>query len=117
MIYEITPVPKPRMTRSDKWKTRPCVMRYRSFADKCRLLDIKLPERGAEIIFYMPMPKSWSKKKQAMMVGKPHRQRPDISNLVKAIEDALYSDDSTIWNYKGLTKLWSDKGRISIKEV
>jgi len=34
--YKITPVPKPRQTRSDKWKQRPCVMRYRAFADEVR---------------------------------------------------------------------------------
>jgi len=114
MIYEITPVPKPRMTRSDKWKKRPCVMRYRAFADKCKLLGIDLPESGATIIFYLPMPKSWSKKKKAQMIGTPHRSRPDISNLIKALEDALYLDDSIIWNYGSLTKLWGNRGCISI---
>jgi len=89
-------------------------MRYRSFADKCRLLNIELPESGAQIIFHLPMPKSWSKKKRAAMLGKPHQQRPDISNLLKAIEDALYRDDSTIWNYRGLTKLWSSGGYINV---
>lgn len=30
-IYDITPIGKPRMTRADKWKQRPAVMRYRAF--------------------------------------------------------------------------------------
>lgn len=33
-IYDITPIGKPRMTRADKWKQRPPVMRYRAFAMK-----------------------------------------------------------------------------------
>ena len=32
-IYDITPIGKPRMTRADKWKQRPAVMRYRAFCD------------------------------------------------------------------------------------
>jgi len=89
-------------------------MRYRAFADKCKLLNIVLPESGATIIFYLPMPKSWSKKKKAKMLGTPHQSRPDISNLLKALEDCIYTDDSVIWNYRGLTKLWGNIGCISI---
>jgi hypothetical protein len=36
-IANLKPVPKPRQTRSDKWKQRPCVMAYRTFADELRL--------------------------------------------------------------------------------
>lgn len=60
--YIITPVGKPRMTRRDKWKQRPPVMRYRMFCDEARLHDIQVPENGAHITFVLPMPKSWSKK-------------------------------------------------------
>ena len=39
MVYEIlvTPNTKPRMTRADKWKQRPCVVQYRTFKDTLRL--------------------------------------------------------------------------------
>jgi len=30
------PVGKPRMTRKDKWAQRPCVLRYREWADRAR---------------------------------------------------------------------------------
>lgn len=38
--YPLTPVPKPRMTKSDAWRKRPCVMRYWAFKDKVRELGI-----------------------------------------------------------------------------
>lgn len=41
-IYDITPIGKPRMTRADKWKKRPAVMRYRAFCDEARLRKINL---------------------------------------------------------------------------
>ena len=36
MWIDITPVAKPRQTRSDVWKKRPCVVKYRQFADDLR---------------------------------------------------------------------------------
>ena len=43
---EITPTPKPRMTKSDRWESRPCVNRYWSFKEELNLiLDVEdLPE-------------------------------------------------------------------------
>ncbi|MBC8923069.1 RusA family crossover junction endodeoxyribonuclease, partial [Escherichia coli] len=41
--YSITPLGKPRMTRADKWKQRPPVLRYRVFCDEVRLSGITLP--------------------------------------------------------------------------
>ena len=115
MQYSITPVPKPRMTRADKWKKRPAVLRYRAFADECRL-KINQSLDGKSITFLMPMPKSWSKKKKMEMVGQPHRQRPDIDNLAKALFDALYEDDSGIASVS-LRKMWSTDGAIRIEEL
>lgn len=111
--YEITPVPKPRMTQRDKWKKRPVVLRYLAFCDECRSLGVTVPESGAHIVFNMPMPTSWSKKKKTEMLGRPHQQRPDIDNLSKALFDAVYSDDSTIWDVR-TTKLWAETGSIEI---
>ena len=113
MIYDITPVPKPRQNRADKWLQRPPVMRYRAFADECRLKGVKLPLHGACVTFYMPMPKSWSKAKKSNYEGKPHKQRPDLDNIAKALFDALFEDDSHIWNIR-ITKRWSYEGAIQI---
>ena len=114
MIYPINPVAKPRMTQSDKWKKRPCVAKYHAFKDQCRLRNVQIKTQGSSITFYIQMPKSWSKIKKEVMNGTPHMQVPDLSNLLKAIEDAIFLDDSMIWNYRGLEKLWSYEGSIVV---
>ncbi|MES0445055.1 MAG: RusA family crossover junction endodeoxyribonuclease, partial [Desulfobacterales bacterium] len=85
VIYKITPVPKPRQTRSDKWKQRPCVMRYRAFADEARALGITIEDGGSTVLFSIPMPKTWSEKKKLRMDAEPHQQKPDIDNLLKSL--------------------------------
>lgn len=111
-IYDITPVPAPRQVRSDKWKPCPMVLRYRAFRDEVRLKGVKV-ESGDEIIFLMPMPKSWSKKKKAEMEHEPHQQKPDLDNLVKAVLDSVYEDDAHIWQLTA-TKIWAYEGAIDI---
>jgi Holliday junction resolvase RusA-like endonuclease len=48
------------------------------------------------IIFYMKVPKVTKSK----LWGKPHKARPDLSNLIKFVEDVgsgiIYDDDSSI---------------------
>jgi Holliday junction resolvase RusA-like endonuclease len=108
------PEPKPRMTRSDKWNQRDCVMRYRAFSDELRLRlgSFKLPAK-IELTFYVPMYKSWSKKKLDRMNGKPHQQTPDIDNFIKAFLDALVSDDSYVYSVKA-EKYWCLDGEERI---
>ncbi len=112
--YLITPVPKPRMTRSDKWKKRDCVVRYYAFKDEVQANKITLPESDYHVTFILPMPKSWSKKKKQEMNGKPHQQKPDKDNLEKALLDAIFDDDCKIWDGR-VTKLWGEVGKIVIK--
>lgn len=45
-IYDITPVAKPRMTRSDRWRSRPETSAYWFFKAQVRRLGITLPESG-----------------------------------------------------------------------
>lgn len=101
---------KPRMTQADVWKKRPAVLKYRAFADRCRkvagskLKNIRPDHLGLAIT--IEMPKSWSKKKRAEMLGQPHRSRPDVSNILKAVEDSLWKEeDSMIWSV-ACTKHW-----------
>lgn len=104
--YNLTPVPKPRQTQADKWKKRPAVLRYRAFADKARELGVTV-QNGDEICFHLPMPASWSAKKQAKMTGEPHAQRPDIDNLIKSVLDAVHEDDSHLWHLGPVSKRWT----------
>lgn len=105
------------MTQRDKWlkPARPAVQRYRDFKDECARAGVILPESGASVTFVLPVSRSWSAKKKAAMIGQPHQQRPDVSNLLKALEDALYLDDSAIWHYAGLKKVWGEEGQIVIE--
>lgn len=114
--YLITPVPKPRMTRSDKWKNRGCVLRYREFKDQVKSNGIEVPESGYHITFVLPMPKSWSKKKQEEMNGQPHQQKPDKDNLEKALLDAVFTDDCRIWDGR-VSKIWGETGKIIIGKL
>ena len=114
MRYLINPVPKPRMTRADKWKHRPATDRYWSFKDEVALNKVDLPASGASVMFLMPMPKSWSKKKREEMDGKPHVQKPDLDNLLKALCDAVYGEDSCVWHFNEVSKRWACVGSIVI---
>ena len=115
-VYNINPMGKPRMTRADKWKKRPEVLRYRAFCDEVRLHNVVLPECGYHVTFVIPMPPSWSKKKRQQHDGKPHQQKPDKDNLEKALLDAIFDDDSRIWDGR-VTKLWGETGQIIITEA
>ena len=62
------------------------------------------------------MPATWSAKKKTRMENQPHESKPDISNLLKALEDAVYPDsDEQIWRYGELEKVWGVVGAIVTK--
>lgn len=113
MIIHIEPTPKPRMTQRDRWAKRPAVVRYYAFCDLLReLYKDEIPER-VEMWFSITMPKSWSKNKQKEMMGQPHKQRPDIDNLIKAVLDAKCEDDSYVHTVLA-HKTWDKKGSIAL---
>ena len=109
-------VPKPRMTRADRWKKRPCVLRYWDFADVLRAAaaaqNFELGDR-IKIEFHIAMPKSWSKKKRSEMEGRPHKNKPDLDNCIKSCADILKKEDKTIYEITA-TKSWSREPRIII---
>lgn len=115
--FDIEPMGKPRMVRSDKWSDRECVVRYWAFKDdlvrKARLYRYKVPGR-LHLEFILSMPESWSEKKKKRMDGKPHEQKPDIDNLEKAFLDCLCENDSYVWSVNK-TKRWGRKGKIVTK--
>ncbi len=118
MRYEIIidPIGKPRMTRRDKWKKRPCVTKYYRFKDAVKSHHISIDyEENFEITFNISMPKSWSKKKRREMLGRPHKQKPDIDNLLKAYFDCVMNDDSVVWSVKA-QKFWSVNGSIVLDQ-
>lgn len=74
------------------------------------------------IVFYMPMGKSWTKRKTEEYKGRLHTNKPDIDNLVKAVLDGLngvaYKDDKQIGTLS-VVKRWAVVGKteVWIKEV
>ena len=107
---KIIPVSKPRITRADTWKKRPCVLRYWAYKDelneKIKDIDIELDDE-LYLEFYISMPKSWSKKKRIEYFNKPHKQKPDIDNLVKGVMDAIFKEDSHVHTIYA-KKIWSN---------
>ena len=115
------PIGKPRMTRADKWRRRPCVLAYRACADKARYalraapasigvqVDGQFPAGLYDVSWmaFIAMPESWSKKKKAALRGKPHFGKPDRDNIDKAILDALFPDDRGVTS-GALLKFWDD---------
>lgn len=113
MFVSITPIGKPRQTQRDRWAQRPAVLRYRAFCDELRhKFKYALPD-VLVLEFHMPMPASWSAKKRAAHLGKPHQQKPDIDNLCKAVMDALSPDDSYVYVLHA-TKYWGENPGIDI---
>ena len=116
---DVPPCPRPRETRRDVWNPRPSVVRYRAWKDKikrwARQNDFALADEYT-IVFEVQMPKSWSRKKREAMDGTAHRQRPDLDNYLKAVNDTLLpDDDSTVWNVSA-RKVWASEGRIIIMQ-
>ena len=121
-MLNIDPCPKPRMTQKDKWNPSEAAQRYFNWKDDLNRIaheigmPLELPGEIQSIIFMVPMPKSWSKKKKNAMYGKLNHQVPDIDNYLKAFMDALCPEDSHIALIKGpLGKYWNDQGRIILK--
>ena len=114
--YQITPVTAPRMVKSDSWKKRPCVVRYRAYSVKIQEFKIQL-ESPFKVTFNMPMPKSWGKKKKREHEGQPHKQTPDLDNLLKGFLDSVYykKDDAHIWSVNA-EKRWAYSGSIEVTQ-
>ena len=113
MIYEITPVPKPRMTRGDAFQKRPRGTHYRAFKQECLLKRVRCCS-GDDVTFTLPMSKSWSLKKRIEFDGEPHTQTPDLDNLLKALWDACTENDAHIHTITA-RKIWGISGKIEIK--
>ena len=111
------PIGAPRMSRMDKWKQRPCVVRYRAWKDLARSCAVELPETNQILSLswtaYFEPSASWSKKKTAALIGTIHRFRPDRDNIDKALLDALFKQDSGI-GVGTIAKYWGTESRLEV---
>lgn len=120
---DVCPCPAPRQTRSDQYRVRPAVARYRLFRDlvraewrECKWIG---PADYMEVTFWIPMPKTWSQKKKDQMVFRPHQGKPDLDNLAKGFWDAIYRDEDDSHIYHAvLSKYWAPgPGCIHVRSI
>lgn len=126
-LFDVIPTSAVRMTKSDTWKLNPnhidplkrqrkSVTKYFAFKN---LIAYQASEMGfvlgdcVEVVFLVPMPDSWSKKKKELMNRMPCKVRPDCDNYVKAVQDSLSKEDGNIW-YINCKKVYSYNGSIII---
>jgi Holliday junction resolvase RusA-like endonuclease len=111
---KLKPVASPRQTQRDKWKPRECVKKYRVFCDLLRLearkQNFKL-NKNYTVVFGFKIPKTMKN----VHPGQPMEKRPDIDNLVKAVQDALYQgDDGAVSGFIAV-KIYQDDDCIFIR--
>lgn len=124
ITLDTTPIPKPRMTRRDKWAKRHVVQAYFAYRDEIRAAAhaAGIPPRVSSIHchFEIPMPRSWPKSKRRRHLGQPHTSRPDLDNLVKGVLDALLHEDAGVARIQA-AKFWTDTPtgtlRITVPEA
>lgn len=79
-----------------------------NLAAEAKRVGFSLPEVGAGVVFFIPCPRTWSKKKKRKYHGSFHQSRPDLKNLLSAFEDSLMAEDKGIAYYSHLGKRWVD---------
>lgn len=112
--HYVWPQPKYRAKRSDTWKKPPAAEKWKAFKDEVRRLGVTL-EEGDGVIFVIRMPDSWSEKKRCAHEGQPHRQVPDLDNLLGGLQDAVHPDgDSHLACFTELRKIWGRTAAIVV---
>ena len=78
------------------------------------------PLEGAvtlDVVFYMQLPKSMSKKRRTALNGQPCLKAWDLDNGLKILQDAcngvIFKDDSQVYNIT-CKKIWDEDGRTEI---
>ncbi|MGG4449613.1 RusA family crossover junction endodeoxyribonuclease [Brevibacillus porteri] len=123
-LFSIDPMGAVRTTRRQQYVDERAI-RYRDY--KLIIAHAALEQmRGAaklttalalKIVFIMPIPASWSKKKRWDALEKPHTSTPDLDNLIKGCTDALnkvvWLDDKQIVSVDA-TKTYGFEPRIEL---
>jgi Holliday junction resolvase RusA-like endonuclease len=117
--YNPRPASRPRVTRYGTYsKDTPHQKEFNSMYELPEGFVPFTEPVHVEMIFIIPVPKSYSKKKKAELIGKYHTQKPDIDNLAKFAMDAIstkgvWSDDSIV-ACTSIKKIWGNVGRVYI---
>jgi Holliday junction resolvase RusA-like endonuclease len=108
------PIPKhrPRFTRhgrtysdqSEIMKNVSMIISSQHNANKPYKNPVKL-----SAVFFMPIPKSISKKKKSMINGTPHIKKPDIDNLLKFYCDCMVKSGNIIIDDSVIAEIYATK--------
>lgn len=98
----VQPMGAVRMTGRGKF-IKSSAQRYLNYKNKIQFYAIaqamgQLKFSGpveVNVLFKMPIPSSWSKKKSAAAIGEYHIKKPDTDNLVKGVFDSL---NKIVWH-------------------
>lgn len=108
VFFPVTPVPKPKQSKRDSWQPSTSVLRFRAFRDELRVRRIHRIAREDRmgVVFFVPIPKSWPRRRRLEAHLAPCQQRPDVDNYLKALFDAAWpEEDCRAWDVRA-TKLW-----------
>ncbi|MFT0800348.1 RusA family crossover junction endodeoxyribonuclease [Bacillus swezeyi] len=120
----VEPMGAVRMTGRGKF-VKPNAKRYLSYKDFIKLKakeqlkgqDLFTGPITVDILFQMPIPKSWAKWKKRIAPGKRHISTPDIDNLIKGVFDALnsiaWTDDKQVSDVTAV-KIYSEEPGIIV---
>ena len=114
---------RPRFTRMGRTFTPQKTVTAESMVAMNARLVLGDPEPSAQpcivdIDAAFAMPKTWSKKKRALMAGRRCTKKPDGDNIAKLVGDALnglvWRDDSQVadWSIK---KRWAEHGEMVVR--
>ena len=133
LTFNINPVPasRPRVTRWGTFYGK----KYKEFKREMGVMLIESDKPSlvnpvlwledlisADMTFFVPMARSWSKKKKSLKNGQFCDNNADLDNYEKAILDSLngiyFNDDRQIVQQKS-QKIWAETGsiRIILKEI
>ena len=133
LTFNINPVPasRPRVTRWGTFYGK----KYKEFKREMGVMLIESDRPSlvnpvlwlenlisADMTFFVPMARSWSKKKKSLKDGQFCDNNADLDNYEKAILDSLngiyFNDDRQIVQQKS-QKIWAETGsiRIILKEI
>jgi Holliday junction resolvase RusA-like endonuclease len=133
LTFNINPIPasRPRVTRWGTFYGK----KYKEFKREMGVLLIESDKTSevnpvlwleglisADMTFFVPMAKSWSKKKKSLKDGQFCDNNADLDNYEKAVLDSLstvyFHDDRQIVQQKS-QKIWAETGSIKIilKEI
>ena len=111
--------PRPRFSRYGTYNPAKYTEHKADFLELAKAQGVTFHEGAIrmEVIFFMPIPASLSKKKQEALNGSYHVKKPDTDNLIKTVKDSLegtfYKNDSQICEIKAM-KMYDYNPRVQL---